>query len=345
MRDRIFYLDSLRALAIIGVVLCHISANYVLNLNILGSIQWDFALFSNCFRDFSIPIFVMISGALLIKKDENLVNFISKKFNRIFLPYIFWEVIFLIFSLICFSSGKKLFGSTSFTWDFLYGLIFGLKGFGSIFWFIWMILLVYALLFLMNRIIIKLECYESFDSKFINLLLVLFFFYVIGYSLKLYAPSMYENTIIYYMGFMGYALLGYKLKNVDFTKKLSRSFASEKRIMICSFIISISLFFIILYINKTSTISLNHLSLMPQFNILVVLLCINIFLFFRYFEENKRIVKKDYISKSILSKVTNSLSMYSFGIYLSHRLLQYGYMIYLFNWLGFVELSRHNPIK
>ena len=82
--NRIFYLDCLRALAIIGVILCHVSAPFVLNLSMINSIEWDVALFFNCFRDFSVPLFVMISGALLINKNYGLIDFIKRKFIRIF---------------------------------------------------------------------------------------------------------------------------------------------------------------------------------------------------------------------------------------------------------------------
>ena len=61
---RIFYYDVLRALAIIGIVLCHVSVSYV--SRDINSPNLYISVFFDCFRDFSIPIFVMLSGALLI---------------------------------------------------------------------------------------------------------------------------------------------------------------------------------------------------------------------------------------------------------------------------------------
>lgn len=49
----------------------------------------------------------MISGALLINKDYSISAFIRKKFNRIFIPYIFWAVILVLFSLLLINLGIK----------------------------------------------------------------------------------------------------------------------------------------------------------------------------------------------------------------------------------------------
>lgn len=88
---RVFYYDALRSLAIFGIIACHMTANFITNTNNISiyNLDWMFLLFFNSFRQFSIPIFVMISGALLINKDYSLSTFIRKKFNRIFIPYIF----------------------------------------------------------------------------------------------------------------------------------------------------------------------------------------------------------------------------------------------------------------
>lgn len=95
-KSRIFYLDALKALAIFGIVLCHITANFIGNMAIINTYAWKFTLFCNCFVDFSVPIFVMISGALLINKDYELTTFFKKKLNRIFVPYTFWILMYYI---------------------------------------------------------------------------------------------------------------------------------------------------------------------------------------------------------------------------------------------------------
>ena len=78
---RIFYYDVLRALAIIGIVFCHVSVCPNLYISV----------FFDCFRDFSIPIFVMLSGALLLGKKDTLIKFFKKRLSRLFIPFLFWR--------------------------------------------------------------------------------------------------------------------------------------------------------------------------------------------------------------------------------------------------------------
>lgn len=83
---RVFYYDALRSLAIFGIIACHMTANFITNTNNISiyNLDWMFLLFFNSFRQFSIPIFVMISGALLsikiipyqLSSGKNLIEFL-----------------------------------------------------------------------------------------------------------------------------------------------------------------------------------------------------------------------------------------------------------------------------
>ena len=95
---RIFYYDVLRALAIIGIVFCHVSVSYV--SRDINSPNLYISVFFDCFRDFSIPIFVMLSGALLIGKKDTLIKFFKKRLSRLFIPFLFWVLVYIIFTSI-----------------------------------------------------------------------------------------------------------------------------------------------------------------------------------------------------------------------------------------------------
>ena len=77
---RIFYYDALCAMAIIGIVFCHVSVNFIsfspnnTNLYVVA--------FFDCFRDFSIPIFVMLSGILLLNRNESFKLFFKKNYQE-----------------------------------------------------------------------------------------------------------------------------------------------------------------------------------------------------------------------------------------------------------------------
>lgn len=82
MRSR--YIDYLRLAATLGVVLWHSTSNvyYKFDHN-----EWFYAniMFGALVR-WSVPGFVMLSGALLLSRDEDTGTFYKKRMGRIFLP-------------------------------------------------------------------------------------------------------------------------------------------------------------------------------------------------------------------------------------------------------------------
>ena len=77
-----------RALACVLVVLLHVAA--------LGFHQWDKNWWASNTYDglarISVPLFLMLSGALLLHKREPLGVFFKKRFRRILPPLIGWSL-------------------------------------------------------------------------------------------------------------------------------------------------------------------------------------------------------------------------------------------------------------
>lgn len=339
--NRIFYLDCLRALAIIGVILCHVSAPFVINLSMINSIEWDVALFFNCFRDFSVPLFVMISGALLINKNYGLIDFIKRKFIRIFVPFLFWDITYIFFVIFSFLIGISIYNTNPITFDLIYKLTLGFNDYNMYLWFVWMILTVYVVSFAINKII------EKTNIKVVDILLICFLIYSAYVSLYNFTPS---SKLLYYLSFVGYGLLGYKLRVTDFPKSKIANLLriNKKRILIGSLIIGIILFLTIAYIQKSNALTTNRYAAISYFHIITVSLTSCIFLFFRYFEEyDGNIVKSIYIKikEGIIGNLINSLSKCSYGIYLCHYIFIDFFILYLFAFLGFEKIHLHNPIK
>ena len=84
---RIFYLDVLRVLAIILVILSHVCKTFARNFPI-GSFKWMFAASFADIAVMGVPIFLMISGALLLGRDYTLSNFMKRRFSRILITFI-----------------------------------------------------------------------------------------------------------------------------------------------------------------------------------------------------------------------------------------------------------------
>lgn len=101
-KNRILYVDILRAIAIILVIAGHIP--YV-----------DFnADFHKWIYAFHIPLFFFISGISLSFKDYSKVNFkqlFFKRFRRIYLPYLIWGILLAIPNFSLLTIPKILYGT------------------------------------------------------------------------------------------------------------------------------------------------------------------------------------------------------------------------------------------
>jgi surface polysaccharide O-acyltransferase-like enzyme len=99
-----FSVNSVRALAIVMVVLVHSSGfPYKIpgEITPLITLNWFTADFYGAIGYLGVPLFVMLSGLLLLtpdKADEPLGVFYRKRFNRVGIPLIFWTLLFFVWS-------------------------------------------------------------------------------------------------------------------------------------------------------------------------------------------------------------------------------------------------------
>jgi surface polysaccharide O-acyltransferase-like enzyme len=84
-------IDALRVLACFMVLLLHISGA---NIHSFGPKWWG-ANFWDSLSRACVPLFFMISGAMLLPKAEPLSQFFKKRASRIILPLIFWSMFYL----------------------------------------------------------------------------------------------------------------------------------------------------------------------------------------------------------------------------------------------------------
>lgn len=85
---RFIWPDFLRGLAIYLVIIIHVSPTLTDN-NFLEQII-------TAFTRISVPLFVMVSGALLLGKSEGYKEFFKKRVSKVLIPWIGWTVISMI---------------------------------------------------------------------------------------------------------------------------------------------------------------------------------------------------------------------------------------------------------
>lgn len=93
--ERNISLDLLRIFATFAVIILHTAkrAWYVADV---ASSGWSFVNFYDCAVRWAVPVFVMISGALMADREYTLKDLYGRKILRLVTCYIFWNLIYLM---------------------------------------------------------------------------------------------------------------------------------------------------------------------------------------------------------------------------------------------------------
>ena len=93
---RLYYLDVLRIIGTIAVIIIHVSAQNFNNVSVLSN-EWNiFNIYDSLVR-WGVPIFVMISGTLFLQKDFEIIKIYHKYLLRLIIAFIFWSIIYAIY--------------------------------------------------------------------------------------------------------------------------------------------------------------------------------------------------------------------------------------------------------
>lgn len=96
MKTRLKEFDYLRATAVLAVITIHVTSKYVS----INSIAY---LLNQAVR-FAVPLFIVLSGFLLYYSSMNKPkakksSFLLKRFNKIFIPYVVWTLIYMLYNI------------------------------------------------------------------------------------------------------------------------------------------------------------------------------------------------------------------------------------------------------
>ena len=287
--ERIYYLDILKTVAIFGIIFIHTvilaGETSVKGINITNFVE--------VFK-YSVPVFLMITGALLLNREySSLIDFFKRKLSRITFPYLFWFIFILV--AVIFSSQPQVYSNFS---DFFFTTFFNF----DMSWYFWMILGVYFTIPVINAFV-KNEGLAA-CRFFILMFIVSSIFYQILIYFK-FVSFLDLRLFIYPFGFLvlGYYLSNYKFKNKKAIILLSIIVFLVTTVLKLRFdIIPFELTHIIIDNPSIGQISFIDVSIMQ------ILQASSVFLFVRYVS--------DYLI--IFRKFCTSVSRATYGMYLSH---------------------------
>ncbi|MFZ5910202.1 MAG: acyltransferase [Chloroflexota bacterium] len=102
---RLAWVDLIRVIAVFQVVLVHLSFP-VFYKGDLPLSAWSAANFYDSFSRMGVPLFFMVSGALLLGRDEPLGVFLRRRFVKVGIPALFWSVAYLLWSVEAYRNGS-----------------------------------------------------------------------------------------------------------------------------------------------------------------------------------------------------------------------------------------------
>lgn len=300
-KNYLYSADLIRAIAIVFVVVVHICSEYLGKGSALGSAGWWFANIFETIAKVAVPLFVMLSGSLLLdpQKDYTLNEFYKRRFSTIGIPLLFWPL-FYYFSLHFLT--RPTITLTGFMNDYIF-----LNMFYHLY-FLYIIAGLYLIAPFLRRMLSHLNPYEKKVLVSGALLLSL-----------LITPLVYftQNTINYwsiftvFIPFIGYFLAGQYLKDVMLNKaQINRRLSIY---VMLTFVVAVSKYFAY----AAGSYSLTHyLDDVLSFGVMAMSLLIYPILLN---------LDKSYsfLTKSKINKIVIKLSSASFGIYLIHPIFIY----------------------
>lgn len=296
-RDRIAYLDFLRVFSMIFVVMIHVVFDLFNNATVSSS-EWQIFNAYDSLSRWSVPVFVMISGALFLDSKKPFGQILKKNVLRLAIAYVVWTI---IYSTIC----NIYYNDFNTTLDQLINGHFHM-------WFILMMIGLYLVTPLLRKIV------EEKSTIRLFLILALIFAMFLPDLVKVLEsfPSLTTQKIIQFinqtkynfnvfvpLGYAGYFVLGYVLNKFEISKKLE-----------CAIYIMGAAGFVYTLLATYLRSNAAHFAYVGFYEYTSTNVAMMAAAVFVFFKKHYRVKKSD----SLYSKTVSRLSKYSFGVYLVH---------------------------
>lgn len=296
-KERVAYLDLLRVFSILAVMVLHVSGQSWAVLDV-HSAEWRVLTFYDGICRWGAPLFVMISGALMLDRDRTGRQLVRKSL-RLVAAFLFWSAVYALVE-----SRRRPMATRELLLEIAAGHYH--------MWFLFMILGLYLITPFLRRIVASRRLTEYF------LLLALIFNFAIPQSLSLAAllnPALAEaagaivNKIYFHfaLGFAGFYVLGYALSRAELSRGLRWALGA---LSLAGFAVTVGLTTLLSWRQGAA-----DERVLTYFSLNALLESVGVFLLFRYCSGwTGRLGERG-------RRVLRALSEGSFGAYLIHPLV------------------------
>lgn len=297
--NRLVYIDILKILAILSVILIHISAPLFYSYFIVNPHWWWIGHIVDSASRWGVPIFLMVSGSTLLaqdKLDESPSVFFRKRFKRILIPFIAWSMIYFFW-------GRKDLINLN-----IYSIIEGIEITiqGGVYYHLYFLYYLLGLYLVTPILRIYLKSAKQRD---INYFLILWFVANIIYpNISKFLGIRIGIPIYMVTDFVGYYLIGYYISNFKLNNKYKRI------IFILGFFAFLLTIIVTYFLTKEAGIPDEWFY--SYLNVGVIFPAIAVFVYFQGIDWERILENKSGI-KSLVQKISAT----TFGIYLLHPII------------------------
>jgi surface polysaccharide O-acyltransferase-like enzyme len=197
----ILWVHVIKAFSIVMVIIIHASADLFYEFGNIPEKAWIASVIYQSFARIGVPLFFMISGFLLLGKQENLGFFFRKRIMKLVLPLIFWSAFYVFWRIVFFKEPVGF-------WQTLIQTLQN-ESFPHL-WFLYTMLAVY-LTYPLLRLLVQYGT-QTVQWYFVILwLVVLILFPSLEYYLGIRISDNLLGSMGAFSGYLGYPVLGYLL--------------------------------------------------------------------------------------------------------------------------------------
>ena len=100
MRERVVFFDLLRCVAALAVIAIHVLAPYRNELGMIPLNEWVTAVATNSVTRWAVPVFILISGALMLsdRRPFDTRYYVKRRLGKVLLPFLVWSLFYAFLS-------------------------------------------------------------------------------------------------------------------------------------------------------------------------------------------------------------------------------------------------------
>lgn len=309
-KHRIYYLDMLRIIATLAVIIIHVSSQSLFYLKNVHTFIWQSLNFWDSMSRWSVPVFVMISGALFLDPSRliKIKTLFTKNIWRIVCATIFWHIFYALYTFIFESHSLSV------------AIKLIIRGYSHL-WFLHMIIGLYLLVPLLRKITenTRLTRYFLILAAIFSIIIPTFFgvyrsivhYQIIPAIVKSIMRSLINLNNSFYFSFTlyfsTYFVAGYYLNHIEINKVWQ----------LIIYLLAI-LGFVVTFVG-TNYLSLRfNKRILPFYDYMSLNVALSSVGVFAFFKELSKKINWNKNSKAVTCMT--ALSTLTFGIYLIHFL-------------------------